>query len=51
MGLLISAEELASLSDWVIFDCRFSLMDPDMGRNQYTQAHIPDARYADLNLD
>lgn len=48
----ISATELAAnlhKSDWVIFDCRFSLADETAGSKAYRQAHIPGARYADLN--
>ncbi|MCQ8127787.1 sulfurtransferase [Methylomonas rivi] len=49
---LISAAELAAnlhKSDWVIFDCRFSLADDTAGSKAYRQGHIPGARYADLN--
>ena len=38
-------------SNWVIFDCRFSLMDCDAGKIQYLQHHIPGAHYVHLNLD
>nr|WP_306466767.1 sulfurtransferase [Thermoleptolyngbya sichuanensis] len=34
-----------------IADCRFSLMEPDLGRQQYHQGHIPGAVYFDLNAD
>jgi thiosulfate/3-mercaptopyruvate sulfurtransferase len=34
-----------------IVDCRFDLMNPDAGRQAYLRAHIPGARYADLNRD
>lgn len=34
-----------------IADCRFSLSDPDLGRQQYQQGHIPGAHYFDLNHD
>jgi len=34
-----------------IADCRFSLMEPDLGRRQYYQSHIPGAVYFDLNAD
>jgi thiosulfate/3-mercaptopyruvate sulfurtransferase len=34
-----------------IVDCRFDLMHPEAGRRAYLEAHIPGARYADLNLD
>ncbi|MBS4051959.1 MAG: sulfurtransferase [Methylomonas sp.] len=49
---IISAQELAAnlhKSDWVIFDCRFSLADDTAGAKAYRQGHIPGARYADLN--
>src|SRR5512139_4307965 len=51
---LISTNELAlhlSDPDWAIFDCRFALTDPERGRRDYTQAHIPGALYAHLNED
>jgi thiosulfate/3-mercaptopyruvate sulfurtransferase len=35
----------------VIVDCRFSLMQPDLGRQQYQEGHIPGAYYLDLNRD
>ena len=34
-----------------IFDCRFELLNPEAGRRAYLRAHIPGARYADLNRD
>ncbi len=34
-----------------IADCRFSLMQPDLGHQQYQEGHIPGAYYLDLNLD
>jgi len=37
--------------DWVIVDCRFSLLDTDRGRHAYNAAHLPGAHYADLNKD
>lgn len=42
-----------SLKDpqWVTVDCRFDLMNPKAGRLAYVDAHIPGARYADLNKD
>jgi len=51
MKLLISPEALAANRDAVIFDCRFSLTDPHAGRAAYTAAHIPGARFADLEQD
>jgi thiosulfate/3-mercaptopyruvate sulfurtransferase len=49
--LLISAESLAADPDCVVFDCRFSLTDPNAGRRDYESGHIPGARYADLERD
>jgi thiosulfate/3-mercaptopyruvate sulfurtransferase len=52
--LLVSAEELASsLGDETlcIIDCRFDLLDPLAGREEYLAAHIPGAVYADLDRD
>lgn len=38
-------------ADLAVIDCRFDLMNPDAGRASYLSAHIPRARYADLNRD
>ena len=35
----------------VIVDCRFSLADPDLGKQQYADHHIEGAYYLDLNQD
>lgn len=35
----------------VIVDTRFSLSEPEQGRNQYQSGHIPGAYYLDLNQD
>ena len=35
----------------VIVDCRFSLMDRELGQKQYQESHIQGAYYLDLNLD
>ena len=35
----------------IIFDCRFSLMDTEKGRNAWKDAHIPGAIYAHLDED
>ena len=51
---LISTPELAPHLDdpnWAIFDCRFSLADPERGRNDYLISHIPGALYAHLEED
>ncbi|PSB20111.1 sulfurtransferase [Phormidesmis priestleyi ULC007] len=34
-----------------IVDCRFSLTEPELGRQQYETGHIPGAYYLDLNRD
>jgi thiosulfate/3-mercaptopyruvate sulfurtransferase len=34
-----------------IADCRFSLMEPELGRQQYAIGHLPGAVYFDLNRD
>lgn len=51
---LISASELNAHFDdnnWVIFDCRFSLANTQLGATAYRQSHIPQARYAHLDKD
>ena len=51
---LISAIDLAKNidnSDWVVFDCRFSLANSEAGGKAYRQGHIPGARYVHLNDD
>ncbi len=35
----------------MVFDCRYSLMDPAAGRRAYEQAHIPGAHFSDMNRD
>ncbi|WP_315789434.1 sulfurtransferase [Fischerella sp. JS2] len=35
----------------VIVDCRFSLADPQLGKQQYQNSHIKGAYYLDLNQD
>lgn len=37
--------------DWVIFDCRFDLANPDFGYEAYTRSHLPKAFYLDLDDD
>ena len=37
--------------DWVIFDCRFNLMDTGAGFTAYQQGHIPGAHYLHLDND
>lgn len=51
---LVSAQWLADRLDTpqvAIADCRFSLADPNLGRQQYQQSHIPGAYYLDLDRD
>jgi thiosulfate/3-mercaptopyruvate sulfurtransferase len=51
---LISAAQLMSglnRPGLCVVDCRFDLGDPDAGRQEFLHAHIPGARYADLNRD
>lgn len=52
MNALIEVHELAAvLADpqFVAIDCRFDLLDPEAGARQYAGAHIPGARYANLD--
>lgn len=49
---IISAAQLADIAandDVRIFDCRFSLKDPQGGLNNYQQGHIPGAQFADMD--
>ncbi|MBV8248007.1 MAG: sulfurtransferase [Comamonas sp.] len=50
---LISVEQLARLKaggrPLMVFDCSFDLSRPPAGHEQYLQAHIPDAVFADLD--
>lgn len=51
---LVSAEQLAQHLDdpnWIVFDCRFTLTDPEAGLRAYRQGHIPGTRYAHLDND
>ena len=50
---LIDAVELAALPphDVLIVDCRFDLADPDKGRRDYLDGHIPGAVFASLDHD
>jgi thiosulfate/3-mercaptopyruvate sulfurtransferase len=40
---------LAEGNQLIIIDCRFSLLDPDVGAAEYLAGHIPGAQYAHLN--
>jgi thiosulfate/3-mercaptopyruvate sulfurtransferase len=46
-----SLQELLGKPQLAVVDCRFDLMNPEAGRQAYLRAHIPGARYADLNRD
>jgi thiosulfate/3-mercaptopyruvate sulfurtransferase len=50
---LISIDELKALqaggARLMVFDCSFELMNPAAGPEQYREAHIPGAVYADLD--
>jgi thiosulfate/3-mercaptopyruvate sulfurtransferase len=51
---LVDPQQLAvwqNAADLVILDCRFSLDDPAYGQRSYSSAHIPAARFADLDRD
>ena len=51
---LISATDLLphlTDPDWLVVDCRFVLADPEQGRREYLEAHIPGAVYAHLDED
>src|SRR5258708_6739212 len=46
-----SLREVLGQPRLAVVDCRFDLMNPEAGRQAYLRAHIPGARYADLNRD
>ncbi len=51
---LLSAETLRDHLDdtqWIVFDCRSALDDPEWGPGEYRVSHIPGARYAHLDRD
>jgi thiosulfate/3-mercaptopyruvate sulfurtransferase len=49
---LVSTADLAAhLRKWRIFDCRHDLMKPELGEQQYREAHIPGALFASLDRD
>jgi thiosulfate/3-mercaptopyruvate sulfurtransferase len=50
-SLLIEPAELCAAHPAVIFDCRFSLAEPQAGRALYRQGHIPGAYYLHLEED
>lgn len=51
MTYLISAHELANLTDVVILDARFRLQNPSAAERLYREGHIPGAQRVDLDKD
>lgn len=49
MGLLVAPPDVSDTD--IIFDCRSSLADRMAGRRAYATAHLPGARFADLEQD
>ncbi len=49
--MLVDLQDLNAAEGTVVFDCRFSLVDPNAGRSEYLTGHIPGAHYLDLNRD
>jgi thiosulfate/3-mercaptopyruvate sulfurtransferase len=47
----VALQRLLGTARLAIIDCRFDLMNPEAGHSAYMKAHIPGARYADLNRD
>lgn len=37
--------------DLILIDCRFSLPEPNLGKQEYEKQHIPGAHYLNLNTD
>jgi thiosulfate/3-mercaptopyruvate sulfurtransferase len=49
---LVSTALLAdNLQGWRVFDCRHDLARPDLGEQQYREAHLPGALFAHLERD
>ncbi|MCF6189787.1 MAG: sulfurtransferase [Cocleimonas sp.] len=51
---LISIDDLAKnlhKPDWIIFDCRSSLLNPEAGLKAYQKDHIPSAIFCSLETD
>lgn len=44
-------EQNIDKTDWVIFDCRSSLVDHDAGLKAYQAGHIPNATFCNLETD
>jgi thiosulfate/3-mercaptopyruvate sulfurtransferase len=48
---LVTTQDLAANREWRVFDCRHDLFKPDLGEQQYREAHIPGALFAHLERD
>jgi thiosulfate/3-mercaptopyruvate sulfurtransferase len=51
---LLSTAQLAEHLDdpnWVVFDCRHDLANPESGAKEYAQGHIPGARFLHVDHD
>ncbi|MSQ89050.1 MAG: sulfurtransferase [Betaproteobacteria bacterium] len=48
---LVTTEELAAHPEWRVFDCRHDLAKPELGEQQYAEAHLPGALFAHLDRD
>lgn len=51
---LVTTAQLAAQLDapeWVVFDCRHDLADPQAGRRAFAQSHVPGARFLHLDED
>jgi thiosulfate/3-mercaptopyruvate sulfurtransferase len=51
LSVLVTSEELAQHPEWRTFDCRHDLANPQLGEQQYLEAHIPGALFAHLDRD
>ena len=54
MKLLVTTEELAARLDdpqWVVFDARHDLMNPEKGPRAYAEGHIPGAYFVHTDTD
>ncbi len=50
---IVTVDEMTSIpaDNLLLLDCRFSLTTPAQGHADYRSAHIPGARYANLDQD
>ncbi len=47
----LETEAAGGAPTWVVFDCRFDLVNAEAGRRAYARGHIPGALYAHLDAD